>query len=220
MKEIHHKILKNKLCFVFDFDGVIKDSVHVKTNAFEEMYRDKGKQISKQVKSYHLKNGGMSRFKKFRYYEESLLNKEISENKIKELSAEFSSIVKDKVINSNPIPGVIKFLDHLLKKDKILTINSATPFEELDDIVYQCKYNKYFKKIYGSPKSKIENLLLIMDDFDILSKDIVFFGDAESDFLAAKELKISFIGVGSYLKSIKLNQDIKYLLIDDFNELV
>tara|TARA_B110000977_G_C11052239_1_gene482750 strand:+ start:574 stop:1242 length:669 start_codon:yes stop_codon:yes gene_type:complete len=218
--KIQNNIFKNKICFVFDFDGVIKDSVHVKSRAFLKIYENQEKEILRKVKNYHLKNGGMPRFKKFKYYEQSLLNKKVSEDEINELCSKFSFIVKDEVINSKPIPGVISFLDELLGKNKLTAINSATPLQELNDIICQCKYRKYFNKIYGSPLSKSENLLSIMNDFNINSQEIVFFGDAESDLCAAKELNIAFVGVGNYLKNMNIKQDQKYLFINDFNELI
>ena len=103
----------------------------------------------------------MPRSKKFKFYEENLLNNKPTEEKINYLCERFSSIVKSGVINSKPIPGVIKYLDNLNLTKQLKVINSATPFSELNDIIIQCNYNKYFNKIYGSPSSKIENLLSI-----------------------------------------------------------
>ena len=46
----------------WDFDGVIADSVNVKTDAFYEMYLPYGKHIADKVRQYHLNNGGVSRY--------------------------------------------------------------------------------------------------------------------------------------------------------------
>lgn len=59
----------------WDFDGVIADSVNVKTDAFYELYLPYGKEVAEKVKEYHLANGGVSRFKKFEYWETELLGK-------------------------------------------------------------------------------------------------------------------------------------------------
>ncbi len=215
-------IFKDKICYVFDFDGVIKDSVSIKTRAFVKIYENEGKTFSNKVKEYHLKNGGMPRSKKFKFFEETLLNKKPTEDKINNLCERFSFIVKSEVVKSKPIPGAIKYLDNLNLTKKLKVINSATPINELNDIITQCNFDKYFNKIYGSPSSKIENLLSIKDDFNLDLKQIIFFGDAESDLLAARELNIAFVGVGNFLKNINtnLNQSNKYLFINDFNELI
>ena len=49
---------------IFDFDGVILDSLEAKSEAFEELYADYGTSIVKKVRKYHLSNGGVSRQKK------------------------------------------------------------------------------------------------------------------------------------------------------------
>ena len=43
--------------FIFDFDGVILNSLDVKTNAFYKMYEPYGLKIAKSVKDYHINNG-------------------------------------------------------------------------------------------------------------------------------------------------------------------
>ena len=52
---------------IFDFDGVILDSVNIKTEAFYKLFEQYGSKIANQVVDYHIINGGMSRFKKFEY---------------------------------------------------------------------------------------------------------------------------------------------------------
>lgn len=70
-----NNIFNNKRCYIFDFDGVIKDSINVKTKAFLKIYEKEGQEIAQQVKKYHLNNGGVTRIKKFQYYEKILLKK-------------------------------------------------------------------------------------------------------------------------------------------------
>ena len=57
----------------WDFDGVIAESVNVKTEAFYNLYLPYGIEIAEKVRRHHLDNGGMSRFEKFRYYQTRLL---------------------------------------------------------------------------------------------------------------------------------------------------
>ena len=51
-----------KLIF-WDFDGVIKDSVEVKTHAFEYLFPDGDADFLRKVRMHHEANGGMSRLK-------------------------------------------------------------------------------------------------------------------------------------------------------------
>ena len=59
----------------FDFDGVLVDSVQVKTKTFETLFAKYGKEVQEKVIKHHLENGGMSRYKKFQHYYNSFLNK-------------------------------------------------------------------------------------------------------------------------------------------------
>ena len=60
---------EEKVIFIFDFDGVIAESVSAKTDAFREMYLPYGEEIANQVVDYHINHGGVSRFEKFKYWE-------------------------------------------------------------------------------------------------------------------------------------------------------
>ena len=42
-----HSLLNSKAIFVFDFDGVLADSVNIKTNAFSKMYEAYGSEVQK-----------------------------------------------------------------------------------------------------------------------------------------------------------------------------
>ena len=66
---------------IFDFDGVIAESVQVKTDAFVELYKQYESNIVEKVLKHHEANGGMSRFEKIKFYHESFLNKTITNNK-------------------------------------------------------------------------------------------------------------------------------------------
>ncbi|MEE9509964.1 MAG: HAD hydrolase-like protein [Candidatus Bathyarchaeia archaeon] len=47
--------------FFFDFDGVLADSVEVKTRAFAKLFESYGPEIQARVVEHHRKNGGMTR---------------------------------------------------------------------------------------------------------------------------------------------------------------
>ena len=88
----------------FDFDGVIAESVGAKTEAFREIYSQYGEGISSQVVDYHINNGGVSRFEKFKYWEKKFFNKDISADRVNELAKIFSDLVLNKVIDSDEVP--------------------------------------------------------------------------------------------------------------------
>ena len=60
--------MKQYRAYIFDFDGVIKDSVRVKSDAFVLLYASEGEEFQKRVEEYHLAHGGISRYEKFRLW--------------------------------------------------------------------------------------------------------------------------------------------------------
>ena len=60
--------LKAIHAIVFDFDGVLAESVDIKTRAFALLFRDEGEEVVRKVIDFHLKNGGVSRFEKIKFF--------------------------------------------------------------------------------------------------------------------------------------------------------
>ena len=63
-----NKFIKKYNLIIFDFDGVIKNSLEVKSKAFERLFESYGKLITKKIKAHHKKNEGLSRYKKIPIY--------------------------------------------------------------------------------------------------------------------------------------------------------
>ena len=67
-KEKVQTIISSARVIFWDFDGVIKDSVPVKSEAFRKLFSPYGKKVTNSVVEHHMANGGMSRYKKIPYY--------------------------------------------------------------------------------------------------------------------------------------------------------
>jgi len=189
------ELLKSKSLLIFDFDGVLADSVEVKTEAFAQMYSQYGNKIITNVVNHHRKNGGMSRYEKFKFYHREYLSQDLSDHEIKLMGKEFSNLVVRKVIASNEIERASLFLEQNYKH-KEFAINSATPEEEMVKIAKSRLVDHYFSLVYGSPASKEENLRKILKTLNYKKEHAVFFGDASSDMKAAENLDMDFIGIG------------------------
>lgn len=190
--------------YIFDFDGVLVNSVNVKTEAFAEMYRTFGDDVVKKVVDHHLLNGGISRYEKFRYYHSDILGIPTSNNKIKELSIQFSKLVVRKVIEAEEIEGVSELLQHCAKEKIVCAINSATPLKELKYVIYQRGWGLCFQHVFGSPPTKISNMMSIIEAAGKSMEESIFFGDAINDYAAAKEIGIDFVGI-NYSSVLKKN---------------
>ncbi len=180
--------------FFFDFDGVLADSVEVKTRAFAELFRPFGPGIQDRVVDHHQRNGGMPRRDKFRHYYSVFLQKSLDEEGLARLCRQFSSLVVGEVVAAPEIPGARNFLEEWYGKAKCFVI-SATPDNEISVIVHRRGLKHYFNEILGSSRSKRENLALLLEKYDFKPAKCFFFGDAESDYRAARACGVDFVGI-------------------------
>jgi len=213
------ELMARKKLLVFDFDGVLADSVGVKTDAFAEMYHHHGDEIKSRVVEHHLEHGGMSRFDKFAYYEAEFIGQPASKERIGELAAQFSDLVVDKVVIANEIPGAERLMTYMASKAQC-AVNSATPEQEIRMIIERRGWDHYFAAVHGSPTTKLDNLQKITKKLGVSVDDSLFFGDARSDWLAAKSLGMDFVGVGGVIGSILELECKDYIVLQDFHGLV
>jgi phosphoglycolate phosphatase-like HAD superfamily hydrolase len=177
---------------ILDFDGVILESVEVKTAAFRKLFSFVPQHID-EIVQFHIDNGGMSRFDKFRYIYENILNEELTQSKFDELSHNFSEIVFEQVIKTPFVPGAQEFLEkyHMTIP---LHVVSATPEEELQQIVKSRGLSHYFRKVFGAPRKKSECIREILEFSGVSPDSMIFVGDAKNDFEAARVTGVRFLG--------------------------
>lgn len=183
--------MKDYKIVFWDFDGVIKDSVDVKTNAFIKLFESYGTEVAEKVKQHHEANGGMSRFIKFPIYL-SYAGEKITTECVNELSNVFSQIVFDEVVNSDWVSGAEEYL-RKNPNDQTFVLVSATPQEEINHILKALNLTDIFKMVYGAPANKKESLRLTLEALNILPNQCVMIGDAIADFAAAVGNNIPFI---------------------------
>lgn len=199
---------------IFDYDGVIAESVNVKTEAFAELYLPYGADVVKKVIAHHEANGGISRFEKFKIYHKEYLSIEINQTKVDKLAAQFSKLVLQKVIDSPYVKGAFEFLQENYQMYDFF-ISTGTPTGEIEKILKLKDIRKYFIEVYGSPEKKDAHVEKILNGHNYNKNQVVFIGDALTDRDAARKNGIKFIGRYTTVEEIK---DEKYL-IENFNEL-
>lgn len=175
----------------FDFDGVLAESVNIKTEAFRLMYLKYGDDFANKVVAYHEANGGVSRFEKFKIFNGEWLGEAINEVRIAKLAEEFSSLVVDGVVNSKEVDGTSEFLNS--SENYIKYIITGTPTVEMIPILEKRNMIHYFRNVYGSPNKKDYWVKKILDDEQISPEHCIFIGDAKADYDAALNNNITFI---------------------------
>jgi phosphoglycolate phosphatase-like HAD superfamily hydrolase len=189
-----------KKVIIFDFDGVLVDSVNIKTEAFREIFKDYSRDIVEEFIRYHLLHGGISRYEKINYFYNSLLKIPVHKDAVDKKAYEFSKLVERKVISASYIRGAERFLCRFYQ-EKNLFVVSGTPQKELENIIERRKMRKFFVKVYGSPTRKDEALKEICSEYGYPYGDAVFVGDSIEDLNAAKCVGIDFVGIGRFLKN-------------------
>lgn len=201
----------------FDFDGVILDSVDSKSAAFEGLYKKYGKEISSKVREFHIKNGGISRFEKFKYWHKEYLGIELDDKGINELANSFSVLVFNKVVNSSKIHGIDKFLEKNFGKYGYWLI-TGTPTNEIHRILKKINYLKFFKGIFGSPKSKFYWIEKLINENNLNRNEILFIGDSITDHKAASFSQIKFALI-NHKYNFKTFEKVDVFKFDSFDQL-
>ena len=184
----------NWQAIIFDFDGVVVESGKIKTQAFAELYRAYGDDIVAQVVRFHTQNGGMSRYRKFRHFQEHFLNKPpLTEAEEQRLDIRFSELVVEAVIAAEPVPGAIELIRQ--QSGRIpLFVASGTPEVELKVIVERRGLAPYFTAVRGAPALKKTIIAEILTAHGLKPESVLMIGDAMADLEGAQANNTAFLG--------------------------
>lgn len=187
--------LKNTAIF-FDFDGVLVDSTKTKTNAYRDLFGQSHPAIVSDIMEHHRQHGGISRVEKIKYAFRHLIDAPYSEKQVAEYAQRYSELVFERVIRANWVPGAESFV-HKYYQTIPLFIISGTPEDELLEVVQRRSMTPYFKEILGSPIQKPEHIRSLLKRYNLEADNCFFIGDALTDYYAAKETRVPFIGIYS-----------------------
>jgi len=184
-------MIKNIL---WDFDGVILDSMKIKGDGFIELFKKYDIDKVKEIESYHYKNGGISRFDKIEYFFKNILKKDINSNEVLSLADQFSNIIKEKLYEpSNLIEETVDFIKYNFQKYNFHIVSGAE-HNELNEICTKLDLVQYFKSINGSPIKKDILVKDILEKNQYNKEETILIGDSFTDYNAANKNQIRFFG--------------------------
>ena len=204
MSEYLHYLIKNSNVVFWDFDGVIKDSVRVKSIAFEKLFSIYGSKILKKVRAHHEKNVGVSRFDKIPLYM-SWSDESVTDKNIQELCNKFSLLVKKSVIESPWVPGFLEIVNKMNNRQKHVLV-TATPKDEIEEILKKLEIRHFFHNVYGAPVLKKEAISKELNKLSISPENAIMIGDSNNDYEAAKDNNVMF-----FLRCTDFNKDLQQL---------
>lgn len=198
---------------IFDFDGVILDSMPIRDFGFREILKEYPKELVEKFIEFHQINAGLSRFYKIKYFYNEMLKEEISEEKIQEYANKFSQIMKKELTNKKYlIMDSVSFIENNYLKYN-MHVASGSEEKELQYLCKELGLEKYFKSIHGSPVHKNELVKMIIDENNYDITETIMIGDSINDYDAAKINGIDFYGYN--------NEELKNkeYYIKEFNDL-
>jgi len=185
------EILSRFRLIFWDFDGVIKESVAIKTEAFGQLFSPFGADVVESVRLHHEANGGMSRFEKVPVYL-AWAGLPVTEQLVEDYIRQFSKAVLSRVVAAPWVPGV----EHILRSNPYqqeFVLVTATPQGEIEEILAAINLRPCFSDVFGAPTRKGDAILQSLHRRDVLSSDCLMIGDASADMNAALENDVPFL---------------------------
>lgn len=179
-------------CVVFDFDGTLVESNHIKRQAFFELASEFENGIP--VMANILRSGvNKDRYWIFSEFARILSGRANSAT----LANRYTKICKERIARAPEVAGAQACLECLQAEGRLLFINSATPLEPLVALVNLRQLIGFFSGIYGSPQKKHENLEIIRAKHGFARGEMLVVGDGELDRLSANIFGCHFVAVDS-----------------------
>lgn len=185
-------MLEKYNCILWDFDGVLIDSEQARIAGFEQVLAQYPAVELEALLEFHKRNGGLSRYVKFRHFFEIIRKEPVSENQIETLAAAFSDIMKKTMTN----PALL--IDDALSFVRIqripMHIVSGSDGKELRFLCSALGIDHYFKSISGSPTPKIQLVKNLIENGWVVPRESCLIGDSFNDLEAAELNGIAFYG--------------------------
>lgn len=179
---------------LFDFDGVIVESTGIKREAYATVYQGEPADKIAAVLDYQRLNGGLGRREKFTYFERRVFGRLADAASIERLAQSYRDLVYNAVLACPFVTGAIEFLE--LARGRVdMHVISGTPQAELVDIICIRRLVAYFRSVYGAPLSKHDAFARIIADNAYEAASIIAIGDATTEFDAARQLGVPFLGI-------------------------
>jgi len=177
---------------ILDFDGVIVESIPLKTAAFRKVFSFAPPEHFDEIIAFHLENGGMSRYDKFRYIYANILHEPLAPEQEERLASEYVGLIFESMLTVPYVKGAEELLEGCSQRLPLYIV-SATPEGEMHEIARRRDLTKYFVRIYGSPKTKAECIREILAETGASSEEALFVGDAPNDWDAARATGVRFV---------------------------
>jgi phosphoglycolate phosphatase-like HAD superfamily hydrolase len=183
--------LRNHSVVFWDFDGVIKESVDVKTRAYVRLFEPFGADVAARVRAHHEINGGMSRFEKIPLYVD-WSGQSVTTEEVGRYCGLFAAMVRQAVIDSPWVPGAREYLLANVARQRFVLV-SATPQDEMEHILDAIDLSACFCEVHGAPTAKASAITSVLARWECEPGSALVIGDSQSDYAAAQSAGVAFL---------------------------
>lgn len=188
------KLLLAREAVLWDFDGVILDSMSIRDDAFRNTLNEYPQESVESLVQWHQKNGGLSRYVKFRQFQTDILNIPLDEDLVQSWAQIFSEYCMIHLGDSCRLISTTLSMIKSLSGNVPMHIVSGSDGDELRKLCNALDLTHHFITIQGSPTPKTELIKDVLNSFAYDGTKCVLVGDSVNDYKAATENQVSFIG--------------------------
>jgi len=172
--------------FLFDFDGVLVDSLEVYEKTVTDCLKDIKQPLIRSREEF------LELFEDNFY--ESLKHKGIDLDEFMKASVDILAQVK--IRDMKPFPGVAEVIEKLHRKHRLIVI-SSNDYASIKEALDYFNYDDYFKDVLGSDFmfSKKEKILYAAKKYNVSLQNIYYIGDTTGDIKEGKQAGVKTVGV-------------------------
>ena len=191
--------ISNYQAIFFDCDGVILNSNKIKTQAFKSATSEYEESLTNELISYHLSNGGISRYEKFNYFLSNIypISSDLKKKAaLSNLLTLYSKYCLSELLNAEVTYG-LKYFREITYSIPWFIVSGGDQ-SELNYVFKEKSISKYFDGgIYGSPDSKDKIIKREIKRKDIRQPSL-FLGDSKLDHQVSILNGLDFIFVNKW----------------------
>lgn len=179
---------------LWDFDGVLMDSMDIRDQGFEVVLASYPKEEVANLMKFHRANGGLSRYVKFRYFFEEIKKQQITDQEVQRYADMFSEVMLERMMDDSLlIVDAVEFVKENHEKYRMHVV-SGSDQKELRQVCKNIGIEHYFRSIHGSPTPKTELVREVLQQNSYEPDETILIGDSINDYDAAVDNEIAFYG--------------------------
>jgi phosphoglycolate phosphatase-like HAD superfamily hydrolase len=185
--------IKKYKTIVFDCDGVVLNSNHLKIQTYFEVAIQFGanQTQAKALVDHHIALGGISRYSKFEYFLREIMHQAVTDVAMDTLLNAFTAQVT-RLLSTCEVSPYLDALKHATKESKWMILSGGDQ-AEIREIFKLRQLDTFFEGgIFGSPDNK--DLVLAREkDNGNIQFPALFIGDSRYDYQASTKAGLDFV---------------------------